>query len=177
MGRALAGESAAIDALVDRLRCVPRMLADRNRRMGSPLDEGDLLDVAQETAAAVWRKLPDYAGRAALETWVYRFAYLELMLRLRRRRRRPGSLEDVQAEPQAAAEPAAFEYEELHRCLDELPDDEAEIVRLKHYDDLTFEEVGALRSISPNTAKTRYYRGILKLRARLATQPGRVPEE
>jgi len=50
-------------------------------------------------------------------------------------------------------------------------------VRLKKLEDLTFEAIGELRSISANTAKTRYYRGILKLRERLGSPAGRVPEE
>jgi len=102
VGRALAGEPAGIDELVERLRCIPRMLADRNRRLGGPLQESELADVAQETAVAIWRKLSGFEGRAALETWVYRFAYLELMLRLRKRRRRLASLDELEVEPAAA---------------------------------------------------------------------------
>jgi RNA polymerase sigma-70 factor (ECF subfamily) len=56
-----------------------------------------------------------------------------------------------------------LDYGVLHEALARLDPLEADVIRLKHFDDLTFETISALRGISANTAKTRYYRGIRNL--------------
>ena len=41
------------------------------------------------------------------------------------------------------------------------------MVRLKHFEGLTFTQMGELLGLSANTVKSRYYRGICWLRRRL----------
>ena len=41
------------------------------------------------------------------------------------------------------------------------------MIRLKHFQELTFEEISSRLSIPANTAKTKYYRGLEKLRETL----------
>jgi len=176
---ALAGKHAAVRAFLERMRCVPRMIAAHNRRLGAPLGDDEVDDVVQETLLAVWRKLERYDGRAALETWIYPFCFFEYMRRLRLRRTQPRLLDDdlegSSFEPQARVEEALFELEPLLEGLQELELELAAIVRLKHFEDLTFEEIGERLSISPNTAKSRYYRGLEQLRGRLGKSMANDP--
>jgi len=51
------------------------------------------------------------------------------------------------------------------RCLAELPVGQREVIVLKLWHDLTFEEIGELLELSPNTAAGRYRYGLEKLRA------------
>jgi RNA polymerase sigma-70 factor (ECF subfamily) len=51
------------------------------------------------------------------------------------------------------------------RCLAELPPLQREVITLKIWHGLTFEEIGGLLEISPNTAAGRYRYGLEKLRA------------
>jgi RNA polymerase sigma-70 factor (ECF subfamily) len=51
------------------------------------------------------------------------------------------------------------------RCLQELPVLQREVVVLKVWHEYTFEEIGNLLGISPNTAAGRYRYGLEKLRA------------
>jgi RNA polymerase sigma-70 factor, ECF subfamily len=53
------------------------------------------------------------------------------------------------------------------RCLAELPVEQREVIVLKIWHDYTFEEIGELLDLSPNTAAGRYRYGLQKLRARL----------
>jgi NAD(P)-dependent dehydrogenase (short-subunit alcohol dehydrogenase family) len=46
---------------------------------------------------------------------------------------------------------------------------EADVIRMKHFEDLTFEEIGTRLGNSINTVKTRYYRGISRLLDRLGS--------
>ena len=86
-------ERAGIEHFVERMKCIPRMLAVRNARTGSPLASVELEDLSQDVVTLVWRKLEAFEGRARLETWVYQFCYLAFLGRMRARRapRTPGA--------------------------------------------------------------------------------------
>src|SRR5437868_13408363 len=65
-------------------------------------------------------------------------------------------------EPSSSESPT--EHEAM-RCLAGLPPDQREVIVLKIWHDYTFEEIGELLEISPNTASGRYRYGLQKLRA------------
>jgi RNA polymerase sigma-70 factor (ECF subfamily) len=147
---------------VQRLRCVPRILALLNQRMGGVLGAEDLNDLTQDTLTCLWPRMEHYTGQAALETWVYGYCFNGFMNALRKgRKQRTTALTEAMAGPPAAR--ARFEYDDLHRGLERLEERETRIIRLKYYDDLTFEEIGGRLGISPNTVKTCFYRGMRRL--------------
>jgi len=180
----LAGDKAAVDAFVDRMACVRRFLVFKNAGFGTPLGVHEVEDAVQSTLLAVWRKLDQYAGLGSLDAWATRFAFLELMNRRHRRQRRPeaGGLgpEDDMTPPAVPGEPTPdpLERERLYRGLERLEADAAEaaaVIRLKHLDERTFEEIAAQTGVPVNTVKTRYYRGMERLRQILRdprTDPG-----
>lgn len=165
----------AVVQFIDRMGCVPRFLSSRNARMGRPLSQTELQDVTQEVLTIVWRKLASFEGKSSLETWVYRICAFEFSNALRRHRRRETGVthdEEVLLQvPEETAEPVG-DVEALREELDRLQDDEADIIRLKHYDDLTFAEIGERLGLSDNTAKTRYYRGLRRLKDALSRRGG-----
>ena len=57
------------------------------------------------------------------------------------------------------------------RCLSELPPEQREVIVLKVWNQLTFDAIGELLEISPNTVAGRYRYGIQKIRACLSAQP------
>lgn len=176
--RALEGDARAVQAVVERLRCVPRLIALRNLRLGEPFEQGELEDIAQEVMIAVWSKLDQFQGRSSLDGWIYRFAQLELVYSLRRKDLRPERLADlgrgVSSTPVAAGALEPDEAETLYPALEELDVAQADVIRLKHFDDLTFAEIATRLGLSSNTAKTRYYRGLQRLRGILRRlRPGK----
>ncbi|MFT5285492.1 MAG: RNA polymerase sigma factor (sigma-70 family) [Planctomycetota bacterium] len=165
----LAGDRQSIRIFVDRMKCVPSILRAQNQRLGSPLNREDLLDVVQESLTVVWRKLDSYAGRATIETWAYRFCFLELMNGIRKHRKWRGT---VQSEAELESLPApkdhrGFEFEFLHRGLEHVGPPESNILRMKHFEELTFNEIAERLGVSANTVKTQYYRGLTKLKERI----------
>jgi RNA polymerase sigma-70 factor (ECF subfamily) len=164
------GQPEAIAGFVRRMRCVPLSLAAQNAHLGRPLNEHDIEDVSQEVLVLIWNKLGTFAGLSTLETWVYRFTSFELMnaIRRKRTRQRIGELEREPAVNAALdARTQRLEYEHVHLALAKLDTESAELIRLKHFQELTFEEIGARLSMPTNTAKTKYYRGLDKLRETL----------
>jgi RNA polymerase sigma-70 factor, ECF subfamily len=57
----------------------------------------------------------------------------------------------------------------VRKALESLKEDEKEIVILKHYQELTFQEIASRLGIPENTAKTVFYRTLLKLGRTLQT--------
>ncbi len=172
----LEGDGGAVGLLVDRLGCVPRILMSINKKMGHSLSEHDLADLSQDTLIVIWGKLGSFQGRGRLESWVYRFCFLEFMNRIRLKNRysrvagaRLESVGDVAVAPE---EIAALEYEHLEMSLAELGPPESIVIRLKHCEERTFADIGAVMNISPNSAKTCYYRGLAWLKKRLMNLHG-----
>jgi RNA polymerase sigma-70 factor (ECF subfamily) len=164
----LAGDPAALEQLDRRLACLPAMVRHQNRSLGGHLDANELEDVVRETTLALWTKLPAFEGRSTLETWAYRFALLEVLKALQARTRRPRPLET----PELCADDRG-EYEELAPCIDgkellqglaELSSTAAEVIRLRHWDELPFERIAERTGLPLNTIKARYYRGLARLR-------------
>lgn len=170
--RAAEGDPAAVDELLRRVRCVRRFVTARNRQLGGRLGADEIDDAVQETLFAIWRKLPDYKGLGSFEAWVYRFCYLELLGRLRRQGRRPQPVDELDVPDDNVPEPGReLEYERLYVMLEELGPPASDVIRLKHLEELSFDEIGERMDTSPNTAKTRYYRGMRKLRELLERSP------
>ena len=164
---ALAGRRDAVRAFLARMQCVPRMIGAQNEKLGRPLSEDELEDVVQETLVAIWKKLAVFDDRNALETWIYPFCFFEFMRRLRTKRTLPRLFADVAEathDPVAPEEFSLLEFEHVLTALESLEPELAQVLRLKHFEDLTFEEIGRRLGLSPNTAKTRHYRGLAKLR-------------
>lgn len=169
--RARSGSTADRRELARRLQCVPRILAVLNRRLGRPFGREDLEDAAQDVAAAVWRRLDSYTGQSRLESWAFGFCSNVLSDRLRALRRRPVHVEHREDDgtdvaPSSGNEEAVVA---VHDVLARVGADEGvDVVRLRHFEGLDYEQLGAHYGITPNAAKKRYYRGLARLRTALA---------
>lgn len=154
----------AIELFVERLGFTACALRGLNRRLGSPLSAEDLADLTQDILVSLWPRLVDYNGSSALETWIYGFCFNGIMnvVRKQRRRSRIESLEDTQ--PGKSEERVDGEELELvQRSLASLEERYERVIRLRCYDELSFEQIGARLSVSPNTVKTNFYRGLKRL--------------
>ncbi|MEM7201684.1 MAG: RNA polymerase sigma factor [Planctomycetota bacterium] len=164
----LAGHRGTVQRFSERLSCVPRMLAARNAKLGRPLDAEELNDVVQDTFLTVLRRLPSYRPDAPLESWIYGICCLQLRSALRRRARTNQGIEALaDDDPEAPGRSTLGLLEdavEVHAMLEMLGGIEADVIRMKHLDGVTFDELGARLELSPNTVKTYYYRGLAALR-------------
>ena len=168
--RARRGDPDAIELLLDRLACVPAMLRERHRRHGLPLSPDDLAEVEQEVYAALWGKLDGFEGRATLETWAYRFVVLELYKALERRarqRRAAGDDAGLASVPALVREELFVDAAVLHEALERVGPPGADVIRLRHFDALSFDEIAARSGEPEPTIKARYYRGLKRLREAL----------
>jgi RNA polymerase sigma-70 factor (ECF subfamily) len=138
-------------------------------------------DLSQEAFLKAYRALGTFKKEARFSSWLYQIALNATRDRLRRRRRHPDvSLDDMEERPDASlrdARPSALdliESSDLSRLLAAamagLPDEQREVLILKEYEGLTFPEIAETLDVPLSTVKTRLYRGLVQLRARLERQ-------
>lgn len=164
--RVLARDAAAGDEFARRMQCVGRMVTARHRELGSQLDAQELEDVVQAVVTRVVEKLAEYAGIGALETWVYVFCEGELRNAIRRRIRRDrrSAPEAEQALARIAVDPPPDPDEDVHLCVAALPDRDRQLVRWKHHEGNTLDEISGKLAAKLNTVKGRYFRILTQLK-------------
>lgn len=137
-------------------------------------------DLFQETffrAIRAMRSEKGYEARGKWLPWIMRIARNVALDHLRRRKRRRSRTahddEDEMSMDQIAVDgqPDAAEtlqrgerYEFLYACIDQLPEEQREVVLLRHETDLTFREIAELTDVSINTALGRMRYALLNLR-------------
>jgi RNA polymerase sigma-70 factor (ECF subfamily) len=134
------------------------------RRLGVAEESVD--DVTQEVFFAVHRKLPDFAGRSSLRTWLF-----SIVLHVVRHHRRSWRRKDAQRAPAEAttidelpdrrsqgplqAAETADNVRLLDRLLRELDDDKREVFVLAHLEQMTAPEIAEVIGENVNTVYSR----------------------
>jgi len=125
----------------------------------------DAEDVLQTVFVRIVRKRRYLADARSLDGYVFQIARNEAAS-FTRLRRCPCSGDPWLEAVETDARPQEW-AEELQAALTRLPQEQREIVVLKAYRGKTFQEIGEMLDMSPNTAASRYRYGIEKLRALL----------
>lgn len=132
----------------------------------------DAEDVVQEAFVRYWRHQRDLPGdpQALLITSVRRAA-LDLARRDSRRTAREEKADGGLEEREAIFDPLPGDGDErrleVEAALARLPAEQREVLVLKLWQELTFEQIGEVVGISPNTAASRYRYGLTALRKEL----------
>ena len=159
------GESAAFDALVRRWQQpAARFLA---RMLGAA---GPVADLCQELFLRVYLWRDRYREEGSFSTWLYRIALNLARDHARKKIRQPVPLpEEVPAN--GPVELPLWERRELQESIDaalsELPPNLREVLVLRHYEEMNFEEMGRLLDVPATTLKSRFTVAMHKMHERL----------
>ncbi len=170
-----AGDPAAFEALVRRWqRPVARFLF----RL---VDQAEQVhDLSQEVFLRVYRAGPRYRDNGAFSTWLYRIALNVARDASRRSRHKPTSLVSEEVPARQTPADALCQQEELARgvaqALAELPEPLRIVLVLRHYENMSFEDIARLTGTPASTLKSRFAAALGRLRQRLQ-QLGWGPEE
>lgn len=176
--RVLGGEEALFELLVRRYQT--RVVAHVSRMVGS---RDDALDLAQEIFLKVFQALDRYNPEFKFSTWLFRIAGNAAIDHLRKRRPRTVPLEVP--DPESRSGVAAIEHESpgldpygelrnvergqaITRAIAALPPEFRELIALRHFGGLSYEEIATLKNMPLGTVKNKLFRARVVLKERLA---------
>jgi RNA polymerase sigma-70 factor, ECF subfamily len=145
--------------------------------------EDDARDAAQEAFIAAFRNLENFRGEAKLSSWLHRIAVNQCLTIKRRTRYRSEDLIDDSDESttnrfiaDASYSPAAgSERSELNNAVRQavgaLPPDLRQVVVMKEFEEMTFQEIAETLELPLSTVKSRLYSALKQLRSRLERSP------
>jgi RNA polymerase sigma-70 factor (ECF subfamily) len=142
--------------------------------------EEDARDATQETFLAAFRNLRGFRGEAKVSSWLHRIAVNQCISRQRRAKvRGETALEDemeadgasyfapAHESPAHAAE-ARQQTETVRRAVVSLPTELRQVIVMKEFEELTFQEIACALDLPLSTVKSRLYTALRQLRLRLA---------
>lgn len=126
-------------------------------------------DLVQETFLAVLRAAERYEPRAAFRSFLFGIAFK--LLAAERRRARPGVERPLEeADPPAEAGPETALW--VRRALEQLGPEHREVVMLREYEQLSYEEIAELLRVPANTVRSRLFRARMALKDLLLAERG-----
>lgn len=137
-------------------------------------------DMFQDVFIRVIDKLKNghYTEEGKLLPWIMRIAHNMCLDHFRKVKRTPTiknnddvDIFDVLNFSEPSAEDRMMQkqsHERVRAMLDMLPEEQREIIVMRHYADLTFKEIATLKGISINTALGRMRYGLINLRKTMA---------
>ena len=166
MVRAAKGDLAAFEELVRRNQAGAWALAWRALR-----DASEAQDVVQDAFLRIFRAAPRYRPTAQFRTYLY-----GIVTRLcldRAEKKRPEYVESLPSAPDPSRGPearviGAEASDAVQKCLADLPTNQRIAISLRHYDGMTYREIGEVLHVSPKAVDSLLQRARVTLRQSLA---------
>lgn len=148
--------------------------------------EDEAGDAAQEAFISAYRNLKNFRGEARVSSWLHRIAVNQCLTIKRRQKTRAedriddgdGS-EDRTFIASAMYSPAkqTEQAERLHlvrQAVTALPTDLRQVIVMKEFEDMTFQEISDTLELPLSTVKSRLYTALKQLKMRLERSPVEV---
>ncbi len=148
--------------------------------------EDDARDACQEAFIAAYRNLKTFRGEARVSSWLHRIAVNQCLTTKRRQRSRAEDfLDDENGEEERTfiAPPyysPATQAEKAERmavvrhAVAALPVDLRQVIVMKEFEEMTFQEISDTLELPLSTVKSRLYTALNQLRMRLERTPVEV---
>jgi RNA polymerase sigma-70 factor (ECF subfamily) len=135
----------------------PRLLAFARKMMSGSADLVE--DLAQEIWVAIFRGLPTLLDVTKFRPWAFRIARDRIYREFRRRKLPFIAMQEVDVEELAeACEPdPVVEPEELQHCLGVLSPEHREVLVLRFFEEMDYEEIARVTSSTLGTVRSRIH--------------------
>jgi RNA polymerase sigma factor (sigma-70 family) len=124
-------------------------------------------DASQQAFLQAWRAASTYDPARPLAAWLVSIARRTAIDVYRRERRHFGATDVESAESELITMPPSveqiYDVAQVRQALDALPDDDREVIRLQHFDELTHTEIAERLAIPVGTVKSRSFRAHRRL--------------
>lgn len=128
-------------------------------------DAARVEELAQETFLAILRGAKRYEPRASFRTYLYAIAFRQISAEWRRVKR-----EAAAPESEPAVEEGRDEILWLRRAVEQLDDAHREVLLLREFEQLNYDEIAVVLRIPVNTVRSRLFRARMELKALLEPQ-------
>ena len=145
--------------------------------------EDDARDAAQETFIAAYRNLANFRGEAKVSSWLHRIAVNQCLTTKRRAKTRSEDFldEETNEEERVFVAPSRLspsrttEQKErlgiVRQAVTSLPLDLRQVIVMKEFEDMTFQEISETLDLPLSTVKSRLYTALKQLRMKLERTP------
>ncbi len=145
--------------------------------------EDDARDAAQETFIAAYRNLANFRGEAQVSSWLHRIAVNQCLTTKRRAKTRSEDFLDGESNEEERVFIASehnspsrsTERSEtliiVHQAVSSLPLDLRQVIVMKEFEDMTFQEISETLELPLSTVKSRLYTALKQLRMKLERTP------
>ena len=149
-------------------RYAQRLYGFFRRRLAHPTRAEEL---TQDVFVAVLKGATRYEPRALFRTYLYSIA-VRMLAAERRKAGREAAREANVAEPAQTAQSETAAW--VHDAVERLEATEREILMLREYEELSYEEIAEVLAIPVNTVRSRLFRARMALRELLEAQRPRT---
>jgi len=160
MGEVRRGSQAAFETIFERYR-EPVWRFFRRR---TP-DAGVAQELAQDTFVVLLEGARRYEKRGMFRSYVFGVAYNVLMADRRKRAYR--TAEPLEVEPPSAHRTDHDAVIWIRQAMASLDENDREILMLREYEELSYQEIADVRGIPMNTVRSQLFRARMALRAAL----------
>lgn len=173
-----AGDSGAFGEIVKRWE--RRMFALCYGMLGN---RDDAKDATQDAFIAAYRNIGNFRGEAKVSSWLHRIAVNQCLTKKRRLKTRAETSLDDEDSSGAVEAASADRNTPLHaaernerqrlvrRAVNSLPAEMRQVVVMKEYEEMTFQEISEVLEIPLSTVKSRLYTGLKLLKGKLENTP------
>jgi len=174
MLRVAQGDTVAFEQLIEAHQT--RVVGTIAKILG---DEMDAEDIAQQVFIRIWNSASRYQPTAKFTTWLFKITRNLVFNELRRRKRHPAvNIEEPDEErhfqmPDRTAPPPDVSMLDqemqaaIQRAIDSLPEIQRMAIVLRRYEDLSYEEIANVLSLSVPAVKSLLFRARGDLREKL----------
>ncbi|MFN3235969.1 MAG: RNA polymerase sigma factor [Pseudomonadales bacterium] len=136
----------------------------------------DALDIMQDVLVSVYRNLKNYRGEGEFPAWLFRIASFRCIDYFRRRQFHTPADEQELFDESHAHQPemnlaAVQSNRDMTELMALLPLEQRQVIELKFFQNFTFDEISGQLGISSNTAKTRLYAALGKMKKQASHAP------
>lgn len=148
--------------------------------------EDEARDAAQETFISAYKNLGNFRGEAKVSSWLHRIAVNQCLTVKRRAKTRSESFLDDETNtedkffiaPSHLSPARTTEQNErlkiIRQAVSSLPVDLRQVVVMKEFEEMTFQEISDTLDLPLSTIKSRLYTALKQLRLKLERTPMEV---
>lgn len=145
--------------------------------------EEDARDAAQETFISAFKNLSRFRGEAKVSSWLHRIAVNQCLTKRRRSKTRSETFLDEEKNeeekyfvaPPNQSPSKQFEQGEkqykVRQALNSLPTELRQVIVMKEFEEMTFQEIAETLELPLSTVKSRVYTGLKQMRMKLEKIP------